>query len=183
MQRLRILLVLATGIPFHASAADRLSPVSVCDLVAKRTEYNGRIISVRGQVMPGGHGPYLAAWATCSYQLVTRGVAWPNIISLVYPSNDSRDVTAHAPFALDRKATRAADDYLLKSGFRAEVDVEVATYVGLFVTYSDLDNRVNPGLPGALRLGFGPAGLGAPGQLVIKTVKDVSVTRGEAVRR
>jgi hypothetical protein len=50
----------------------------------------------------------------------------------------------------------------------------VATYQGLFVTYLDLDRRVSPGVPGALRLGFGPL-IGAPAQLLVKTVRDVAV--------
>jgi len=156
--------------------------MSVCDVIAKRSGYDGQVIAVRGAVTAGGHGPYLVASNACSYELVTRGVVWPNIINLVLPNNQSPDLTVHAPFTLDWKAIRAADDYLVKAGYRAGVDTETATYVGLFVTYPDLDKRVSPGVPGALRLGFGPGGLGAPAQLVIKTVEGVSITRGETTR-
>ena len=60
--------------------------------------------------------------------------------------------------------------------------MEAATYVGFFITYSDLEKRVSPDIPRAPRLGFGPAGLGAPAQLVIKTIKDVAANQGGAVR-
>ena len=172
-----LLLVLMLMTP-HAWCADRRTPLSVCELIAHRAEYNGRMVSVRGVVAGGEHGIWLEASRECSYQLVTRGVVWPNVINLVHPLNRSRDVYSHAPFKLDWKAVQRADADALAAGYRAGVDVMVETIVGLFVTFPDLEKRVNPGIPGAFPLGFGPVGLSAPAQLVIKTVKDVSVTHG-----
>jgi hypothetical protein len=103
---------------------------------------------------------------------------WPKIIYLREPNNCSRYVSDHAPFDSDREALRRRDLYLLKVGFRYEVDLEVSTWVGLFVTYTDLDKRVSPAVPGGQRLGFGPAGMGAPAQLFFKTVEGISVTKG-----
>ena len=170
---IRMLLLSLLALP-----ADPIPQLSVCDAVAKRAEYAGQMVAIRGQVAAGGHGPYMVAASTCSYELVTKGVVWPNIINLVYPNNRSRDTALHAPFLLDAKAIRQADEYLRKEDYRPDVDVEFATYVGLLATFSDLDNRVSPGIPGALRLGFGPAGMGAPVQLVIKTIEDVSIIKG-----
>jgi hypothetical protein len=160
------------------AAADGLSPLSVCEVIAKRIEYDRQILEVRGNVTAGGHGIYLEPSSKCSHELVTKGVVWPNIVNLIFPNNRSPLVDQHAPFELDQQALHAAETYAARVGYRPEVDVKVATYVGLFVTYPDLDSRVSPGVPGALRLGFGPAGLGAPAQLVIRTVKDVSIIRG-----
>jgi hypothetical protein len=174
----RLLPFLFAEVCLCAAAADRLPPLSVCEAVAKRGEYAGRIVAVRGAVIAGGHGPYLVPSGPCSYELVTRGVTWPNIINLVLPGNRSPDLTVHAPFKPDWKAIQAAEDYLVRTGFQSGVDTETATYLGLFVTYADLDKRVSPGVPGALRLGFGPTGLGAPAQLVFRTVRYVSVVRG-----
>jgi hypothetical protein len=133
------------------------------------------MVAVRAVVVPGGHGPYLTPLDECAYRLVTRGVVWPNIISLVCPNNQSPDVNDHAPFKLDRRAIEAEEAHVRTAGYELGLDVEVATYVGLFETHLDLEKRVSPDIPGALRVGFGPAGLDAPAQLVIKTVKDVSV--------
>jgi hypothetical protein len=180
---IRITLLLIAAISCSSSAQAPPQSLSPCELVAKRTEYNGRIVAVRGVVAAGGHGIYLVSPNNCSYELVTRGIVWPNIINLVFPNNTARDISLHAPFVLDRKAIEAADDMLIKSGYRAGVDGELATYEGLFVTYTDLDKRVSPGVPGAFRLGFGPAGLGAPAQLVIKTIKDVTVIPGAAAHQ
>jgi len=178
----RTLLFFLAAIAFPASTADRAPRLSLCDLIARRSEYNGRMVAVRGRVAAGGHGPYLVAPGACSYELVTRGVVWPNIINVVFPDNRSPDVSAHAPFTLDRGALQALDDYFRNAHYQDGLDVAVATYVGYFVTYPDLDKRVSPGVPGALRLGFGPAGMGAPAQLVIKSIKDVPANRGNAPR-
>lgn len=113
------------------------------------------------------------------YRLVTAGVKWPNIIYLTYPNNRSRDPSDRAPFSLDWTAVRREGDMLKRVSFRVDVDKEIATYEGLLVTYRDLERRVSPGIPGALRLGFGPTGLGAPCQLIIRTVSDVVVLKGK----
>ena len=43
--------------------------------------------------------------------------------------------------------------------------------------YPDLDRQGNVSVQNAIIPGFGPVGLRAPAQLVIKTIKDVSVIR------
>ena len=87
---IRICSFLLLGVLFAALAADRIPPLSVCDLIARRDEYNGKMVEVRGLLAAGGHGPYLVPPDTCSYELTTRGVVWPNIINLVFPDNRDR---------------------------------------------------------------------------------------------
>ena len=157
-------------------AADRLRVMSVCDVISRRSEFSGHVIAVRGEVGVGGHGVWLKASHDCTYKLITQGVVWPNIIHLTYPDNQSSDPVDHAPFEVDWTSLRRADQVALRAGYQAGVDDEVVTYIGLFVTYHDLENRVTPNLPGALRLGFGPPS--APAQLLIKSAKDVVVVRG-----
>jgi hypothetical protein len=163
----------------YASSAEDAAPLSVCKLIARRYEFNGRIVEVRGKIVEGGHGIYLASAQECAHELVTRGVTWPNIINLEYPNNHSPDADSHAPFEADLKAFRVADANAERMGYRHGIDTEIATYVGLFMTYPDLDRRVSPRVPDALRLGFGPAGLGAPAQVLIRTIKDVVVIKGQ----
>jgi hypothetical protein len=151
----------------------RGSSFSVCDVLANRIEYNERIVEVRG-IVKGGHGAWLVASSDCHYQLTTRGVHWPNIIYLVYPDNHSKIESYHADFEADWKSIRKAERHERAMASNVDTDLIVRTYVGLFRTYEDLGSRVNPGIPGALRLGFGPLGE-APAQLVIKSVKDVQV--------
>ena len=150
-------------------------PLSVCELIAHRIEYNGQLVTVRGEVKAGPHGGWLAPDSSCQYKLVTRGVEWPNLIFLTYPLKQSKDPDDHADFKVDWPAIKQADSRIMRAGFNADMDRLIETYVGKFVTYKDLENRVNPGIPGARRLGFGPVGLDAPAQLLVKTVRDVLV--------
>lgn len=174
-----VVLFLMTGVPISVQGAEPELPVTVCDALTSRLQYSGHIIAIRGQVKPGGHGAYMAPASGCSHELTTRGVVWPNIINLAFANNRSPIEADHASFSPDFRAIRAADKYLATSGFRPGVDIEIATYVGLFVTYPDLEKRVTPGVAGALRLGFGPAGMGAPAQLLIKTIEDVAMIRAQ----
>jgi hypothetical protein len=162
------------GLAFCGKAADSQVPLSVCDLIVRRTELSGRMVTVRGAVAVGGHGVWLAASRDCAYKLMTRGVVWPNIVYLTYPDNQSRNPSDHAGFKVDWRAVHRADNEAVKGGYDPKANHEVATYTGLFETYQDLDNRVTPNIPGAVRLGFGPL-LGAPAELLIKSVKDVVI--------
>lgn len=164
-----LLLVLA---PLVVIGADMRDTVSVCELIANRIEHSGRMVAVRGRVAAGGHSLYLVADDACSYRLVTRGVTWPNIISVEVPNNKSPDPDARAPFSLSTREERSIDAYFRRISWRDGLSAEEATYVGYFVTYIDLEKRVSPGVPGALLLGFGSIGLGAPGQLLIQRVEE-----------
>jgi len=147
-------------------------PLSVCELIEHRMAYNRRIVTVRGQVRWGPHGDWLAASSECEHRLVTKGVVWPDVIYLAYPNNQDRDLDSHAGFKADLRAIAKDKERLRRAGFDPETDRLYRTYVGLFVTIEDLENRVNPGIPDFERLGFGPLPLGAPAQLLIKTVGD-----------
>ena len=160
--------------------ANEVAPLSVCEAIANRVELHGKVVEIRGRVEGGAHGISLLPSAPCPQQLVTRGVAWPNVVNLTFPDKHSPDPDDHAPFEPELQSFQAAEAAALKSGYRAGIGIEIATYTGLFVTYRDLEKRVNPGRLGMLRLGFGPAGTEAPVQLLMKSVKDVSVIRKPA---
>jgi hypothetical protein len=152
-------------------------PLSICELVSRRAELAGRMVTVRGEVKAGGHGPYLIAPPSCGYRLITRGVAWPNVVYLAYPDNGSRIESYHADFQVDWRSVARAEEEEKHQGFNPASDRIFKTFTGLLVTYSDLENRVTPGAPGGPKLGFGPVGLDAPAQLLIKSVGDVVVRR------
>lgn len=157
-----------------AQAADG-GPLTIWELIQRRLEFNGRMVVVRGAVGVGGHGIWLAPVGECTYKLVTKGVPWPNVINLKYPTIKSQDPDDRADFNPDWTALRRADREALHAGHDVRVNHMIATYTGLFRTFQDLENRVSPGVAGALRLGFGP---GAPAQLLIKTIKDVEIAPG-----
>jgi hypothetical protein len=138
------------------------------------------MVAIRGEVRQGGHGPWLAASPDCQYKLITRGVEWPNWIYLTYPSNESPRQEDHANFAVDWTALHHSQETVRRTGFNPDTDRIIKTYIGLFVTYPDLIDRVNPITPMRPRLGFGPVGMDAPAQLLIKSVKDVVVIHAPA---
>jgi hypothetical protein len=164
----------------QAAAAEGL-PLSVCDAIAKRIENNGRVVDVRGEVMAGGHGIYMAS-DKCANELDGAGVTWPNFINLVFANNHSPNPYDHAPFETDQQSIEAADKYALQAGYRAGVDRKVATYTGLFLMWPDVGRQGKVSVQNAIILGFGPVGLRAPAQLVIKAIKDISVVRVDRQR-
>lgn len=173
--------VLSVGIMCAQAAEKQTEQLSVCEVIAHRIEYNRKMVVVRGEVKAGGHGSWLLASSDCQYKLITRGVEWEKLIFLDYPDNESENETGHASFRVDLQAIQKAHEAVGRAGYNPETDRLIKTYIGLFVTYPDLDKRVNPGIPGALKLGFGPVGLEAPAQLLIKSVRDVVVVHS-AVR-
>lgn len=173
ISRLAVVLMLAVSGP--AEPDDK--PLSVCELLSKRLQYSGKMVVVRGEVKPGGHGPYLIASADCGVALVTKGVTWPNVVNLAYPDNRSKLVEYHADFEMDWRSVEKAESEEKRQRFNPETDRIFKTFSGLFETFSDLENRVTPELPNAPKRGFGPLGLDAPAQLLIKNVRDVVVVR------
>jgi len=163
---------------FGQMANKVVTQISVCELIARRNEYNGKYVVVRGEVKAGGHGPWLQADSDCNYRLVTRGVEWPNIVFLTFPTSRQGDGEPMVPFRADLDSMENSLRFLRRQNFDSETDRRFETYEGIFVTDEDLERRVSPGLPNALRLWFGPSGLGAPGKLIIRTQRDVTVLKG-----
>jgi hypothetical protein len=153
------------------------TPISVCELLERRVELNGRLVTVRGEVRSGPHGGWLTASSDCRYQLASKASPWPNYIWIMFPLNQTPYEEFHASFKVDFKSVRRAENKVRKLGFNDETDQLIETYVGRFVTYPDLESRVNPPSLGGSKLGFGPVGLDAPAQLIIKSVADVEVLR------
>jgi hypothetical protein len=167
--------LLAAWLLATQTTGDRARPLSVCDLIEHRVTYNRRVVTLRGEVKWGPHGDWLASSSVCQYKLTTKGVEWPAVIALAYPNNHSSDPDDHARFSVDWASIAKDKEELRRAGFNPDTDRLYETYVGLFVTYPDLENRVNPGIRDFERLGFGPLPLGAPAQLLIKEVVDPAI--------
>jgi hypothetical protein len=181
----------------------REKPLSVCEVLERRAELMGRfetqagdsktvpgrgLVSVRGEVKSGPHGSYLAAAPTCTFKLritgttwpsgfTTPGAAYPNIIWLDYPVNTSRFESSHAPFEVDWVSVRRAEGQARRQGCCSVSDQLFETFTGLLVSYDKFEMQASPAAPIVKRRGFGPAGLDAPAELLIKSVADVVVIR------
>jgi hypothetical protein len=149
--------------------------LSVCELIEHRNEYNGELVAVRATLEGTSEGMWLTAAKDCKYRLVTKGFTWPNAISLEYPNNNSDNPLDHADFDVDWKAVYTLGA-VVPQGFNRETDEVVKTYVGLFQTYGDLENRVSSENSHAFKDGFGHLG-GLPGRILVKTVRDVRAVR------
>lgn len=183
--------------------ADPMKPLSVCEVLERRAELMGRfetirgeyktapverIISVRGEVKAGGHGPYLIAEPSCTFKLTTTsttwrnglttpGATWPNVIWLEYPSNTSGFEGFHAPFEVDWVSVRRAEVQERGQRRKSDSDQLFKTFTGLLVSYDELELRASPAGLIQRRLGFGPVGLDAPAKLLIKSIADVVAIR------
>jgi hypothetical protein len=206
MQSMRLALVgllTSLGFCYGQESEPPQKPLSVCEVLERRAELMGRfetlqgeyktapverIISVRGEVKYGGHGPYLVAAPTCRFQLrtssttwpnglTTPGPVWPNVIWLEYANNKSGDESARAPFEVDWSSVRRAEAQERRQGCCSESDQLFKTYTGLLVSYDELEVRASASALIMKRPGFGPAGLDAPAKLLIKSVGDVVVLR------
>jgi len=164
----------------HAAERNTLPVVSVCDAIAQRLELNGQMLAIRG-VFHSGEGVWLTAYPDCGYRLVTKGVTWPNVVDLEYPNNKSTDTGLHAPFGVDSKNIHRFEKETARP-FDPDTEDILATFVGLFQTYSDLGSRVNPNMQDP-RFGFGHMGA-APARLIIQhiLINDVSVVKKEPRR-
>jgi len=144
-------------------------------LIVHRNEFDGKMVAVRGAVEGTDEGAWLRSSQNCKYKLVTRGITWPNVISLEYPNNESTNPADHVDFDVDWEAIYTVGVAVPK-GFNRKIDQIVKTYVGLFQTYPDLDSRVSSDKGDALKAGFGHLG-GAPARILVKTVRDVAAVR------
>lgn len=151
-------------------------PLSVCEVLQRRAELMGRIVTIRGEVKAGGHGVYLMAEPSCGFKLTTAGQSWRNIVFLDHPNNTSVLETSHAPFEVDLVSVRRAQREALRQGYQSDQDRIFETFTGLLVSFDKLEQQASPGAPIMKRAGFG-AGLDAPAQLLIKTIADVVVIK------
>lgn len=180
VKAMRPLHLWATAILLIGPVTAQSTVVSVCDALSKRTEFNGKTISVRGEVAGSEEGAWLVARA-CSYKLVENGIEWRLIISLEYPESSTHESSGRIASKVDWEAMRKADAKIREMKPDREKDLVTATYVGTFRTYGDLGKRTDPSGRNPVRFGFGHLGA-APAELIIQTIKDVEVVRGARLK-
>ncbi len=153
-------------------------PLSVCELLGRLVELRGKIVTVRGEVKAGGHGPYLVAAPSCKVKLTRNGVPWPNVVNLAAPNNRSRDPYDHAPFELDSASVKRSEDEERRQAYDPAFAQRFETFTGLLIAFDNIEDRVSlpkSAIPLGRRPGFGPIGLDAPAQLLIKNVTNVVI--------
>jgi hypothetical protein len=122
----------------------------------------------------------LIAEPSCKLKLRTNGVPWPNVVNLSYPYNRSSDDSFHALFEVDWESVKRSEDEALRQGYKSATDQLFETFTGLMVSFDNIEEVVSPpkfAVPRGRTSGFGPAGLDAPAQPLIKSEGGVVVVR------
>jgi hypothetical protein len=145
-------------------------PLSVCDLLTDPSKYNGHVVAVRGLVTGTDEGAWLKADVACKKPLTTYGFTWPQYLWLEIA--DTPLIVGRVGFQTDAAALRKIDIETRRMSLDYEKDRIRLTYVGVFETrdYKPSDIGINRAY------GFGHMNA-APGQIVIRTVKDLEVER------
>lgn len=138
--------------------------VSVCELLKDRMQYDGKMVTVRGEVDGTSEGTWLSD-DFCPEALTILGRDWRRSIALVTPNFAVKPVE----FQYDQGAAdRLQREFKLLKVDPKKVRMFV-TYEGVFETRPDSDLTC-----GGRACGFGHLG-GSPGQLVVRTKRDVAV--------
>lgn len=170
-----LLLALAATVTFSLAAEGsrvELKPgeLNVCEVLANRAQYHGKMVRIRAYVQGNMHGSWLVG-QDCGLCFEAKGFHGPCAIALSRPSQ----ALEPTDFLYDERAARQFQGRVRKAR-RARSDLAlIITYVGRFETKPDSELIVNAKLPHHAQLsGFGH-GSGFPAQLVVKTQYRVAV--------
>jgi len=143
----------------------RLPTVSVCELLAAPLEYDGKLIRIRDLTKGTDEGLWLST-NLCPGVFVTDGFEWPTLIYVIYPLDEL--LTRAVDFGFDWTSSERANRRYKELRRTYPDDCILWTYTGLFETRREWQMMVI-GKP----RGFGHLSA-APGQLIAKSVDDVS---------
>ena len=107
---------------------------------------------------------------SCPVRIISKGVRWQNIVSLAYPAKKGAAIKPPFEVELGVYSSGRYDGQSRPVGR----DKLVATYVGFFETFSNLEDRIDTRGTVLARMGFGHL-WAAPAQLTIKRIKDGQV--------
>lgn len=138
-------------------------PISVCELLDRRIEFDGKWVAVQGLIEGGSEGSWLEGHCP---PLLSQGHEWPGVIALEHRSAMRSDALR---FDQDHRALNALKREYIRRTKRGDRDIQVV-YHGLFQTHQDLAARVHRFPPDGrvITLGFGHLGF-APAQLIVKS--------------
>jgi hypothetical protein len=144
--------------------------IEICDILRDPVSFNGKEVAIRGVFRDTDEGAWLVG--ECPVPLSTGGYVWNSHIYLISPR--SKFVLRSVEYSEDSAAFEVLASRLKdrKDPIR---DKAIVTVFGKIETREDLEAQVYRDRDGRVRpAGFGHMG-GAPAQLVLKTVRDISV--------
>jgi hypothetical protein len=157
-----LLVVALAGI----GAASRSPSIkTVCDVLANDpTALNGALITVRGEYEFSDEGTWLVG--ECDSHLVTRGLEWPNTISI--SMNPSDDNASRSWGRMVQKLRRLHAD--------PSRDRILLTIIGKLLTRASMNDEIVQMPYGLMRAGFGHLGT-APAEIDVVSVSNIRVER------
>jgi hypothetical protein len=151
--------------------------LSVCDILADPIKYNGRLVAIRGVSEGTDEGWWIGAGKPCNAPLVTGGYTWPSIIWV--GSVGGPQMSRRVEFRTDQRAVDRIDREVRRMRIDPKLDRVWLTFIGLFETREFTARDVGRAGGAWRAFGFGHLNT-APGQLFLKTVRDLYVERGAA---
>src|ERR1700722_7071133 len=143
-------------------------PLTVCDVLSKSLDYDGKLITIRGTMAGADEGAWLTG-KDCPGALVTFTYTWPSVIWLEIPNSD-RTYLHPVDFQYVFESELRQDNAYRGLGPRVDPDCFAWTYTGLFETRKDWSKAYVTYPNGTSKfLGFGHLGE-APAQLILKSV-------------
>ena len=147
--------------------------LSVCDVLAVPMKYDGKLIRVRGVWEGAGEGSWIEPGVKCGTPVTAFGYTWPSIISI--ETADSLQRIHKVEFHTDLRALRAVNDEVQRKQIDPKNNRTWVTFIGVFETRDYQASDIGSDGRGGHRVnGFGHLN-GAPGQLLVKTVKDLKI--------
>jgi hypothetical protein len=149
--------------------------VSICDLLADPVAWNGKMIEVRAQVIDSNN--FWIMGTECPTRIHAKGTVF--IAGFVFGDPQSKNTNAHK---VDFRWDLSNLDRLNAALARVKETKEqvLATLLGMFETRVPIENLIDEKAPYKFR-GFGHMG-SAPGQILIKSLKEVSIEAPTSVR-
>ena len=165
MGNLRTLVYALTSIVSTAALAHAdEAPLSVCDALARRAEFNHKVIAIRG-VFLTDEGSWLMS-NNCG-TLATPEFKWPAMIWIESSKEAQQSAGFHdEPYQTQVKNINAE---LQKQGYDRKRHEIWLTYIGRFETFEDLRRQGKP-----VGYGFGHLN-SAPARLIVNEAKDLQI--------
>jgi hypothetical protein len=149
--------------------------VSVCDLLAKMSEWNGQMVRFDAKIEKGTgeQGPWINA-LDCPTKIKVGEVEFPNGLELTDPDSPNRlhEVT------FERDLESRVEFRALLSRVDRKTEYIRGTVVGVFETQTPISRLVgfSKAWPKGFPLGFGHLGA-APAQILIKTTTNIRIEK------
>lgn len=177
---------LGASCPLSWAQGQEASPAKIwtlCELFEDLLSHSGKIIRVRGQLIPYHEGWTLSPGERCPKQFTVGEMKWPTELALE-DAGASR-VAPPASFELDKPAMKRLTD-LVRSLRRGGPFIDPTEDIRITVTGELRTGKIVTEMLGPIpyRLHYGPGfgpllgpnGIRCPAQLVIKTVEDIVVS-------